>query len=251
MLVIGRSLRESGAPSGPAEVESRTLILTTRSTMARSGGAARSPVRRSGRGSTRAFTVEALWAIKRIGSPTLSPDGSTACAAVTRFDMESNESATELWLFSTQGGKPRRLTSGDKDTEPRWSPDGRWIAFTAKRSGDDEPQLYIIAPDGGEARRLTKLATGCACVKWFRDSKRIAFVSAVWPDLRTESAQAKRRKESKQSKLKVHATERAEYRFWDHWLTDGREPHVMICDIASGRTQDVLAGTGLALPPWE
>ena len=58
-------------------------------------------------------------------------------------------------------------------------------------------------------------------------------VSAVWPDLRTESAQAKRRKESKQSKLKVHATERAEYRFWDHWLTDGREPHVMICDIAS------------------
>ena len=176
-----------------------------------------------------------------------------ACAAVTRYDMETNESATELWVFPTRrdGGEPRRLTGGEKDTEPRWSPDGRLIAFTGKRGGDEEPQVYVIAPDGGEARRLTSLATGCSCVKWFPDSKRIAFVSSVWPDLRTQDEQAKRRREMKQSKVKAHATERAEYRYWDHWLTDGREPHVMICDVASGRSRDALAGTGLALPPWE
>jgi dipeptidyl aminopeptidase/acylaminoacyl peptidase len=46
-------------------------------------------------------------------------------------------------------------------------------------------------------------------------------------------------------------TERAECRYWDHWLADGREPHVFVCDVASGRCHDVLAGTGLALPPWE
>src|SRR5215472_3699014 len=202
------------------------------------------------------LSVEALWEIKRVASPTLSPDGALACAAVTSADMATNESSTELWLFPTglagaSGLKARRLTAGDKDSEPKWSPDGRWIAFTAKRKDDDEPQIYLIAPDGGEARRLTKVANGCAALKWFGDSKRIAFVSSIWPDLATDAEQAKRRKERKDTKVKAHVTERAEFRYWDHWLTDGREPHVFVCDVGSGRCRDALAGTGLALPPWE
>src|SRR5215472_15281442 len=93
------------------------------------------------------LTIENLWAIKRIGSPTSSPDGSMACAAVTIYDMEKNEGRTELWLFPADGGRARRLTAGDKDSEPVWSPDGRWIAFTAKRKDDEEAQIYLIAPD--------------------------------------------------------------------------------------------------------
>jgi dipeptidyl aminopeptidase/acylaminoacyl peptidase len=200
--------------------------------------------------------VEALWAIKRVAAPTLSPDGATACAAVTSYDMKKNDSVTELWLFPTglagkSAAKPRRLTGGDKDSDPKWSPDGRWIAFTAKRKDDDEPQVYLIAPDGGEARRLTAVATGCAALKWFPDGKRIAFVSWVWPDLASDAEQAKRRKERREAKVKAYITERAEFRFWDRWLTDGREAHLMVCDVATGRCRDVLAGTGLALPPWD
>jgi len=203
------------------------------------------------------FDVEALWAIKRIGPPTLAPDGSVACAAVTSYSMEKNVGTTELWLFPTGLGpsrslaKPRRLTAGDKDSDPRWSPDGSRIAFTAKRKDDAEAQIYLIAPDGGEATRLTDLATGASAIKWFPDGKRIAFVSWVWPDLRSASAQAKRLKERKDAQVKAYVSERGEYRFWDHWLTDGREPHVFACDVGSGRCVDVLAGTGLALQPWE
>ena len=201
--------------------------------------------------------VDALWALKRIGPPTLSPDGRLACAPVTSYDMETNEPTTELWLFPT--GLParatalrtRRLTAGDKDSDPRWSPDGRHIAFTAKRKDDTEPQVYVIAPDGGEAIRLTSLATGAAGVKWFPDGKRIAFISSVWRDLRSAGAQAKRMRARKESKVKAHVTERAEFRFWDHWLTDGREPHVFAVDVTGGRATDLLEGTGLALPPWE
>jgi dipeptidyl aminopeptidase/acylaminoacyl peptidase len=199
--------------------------------------------------------VEALWAIKRIGTPTLSPDGATACAAVTSYDMDRNEGRTELWLFDTGFGgtrrRPRLLTAGDKDSGPRWSPDGRNIAFTAKRKDDAEPQVYLIAVDGGEARRLTTLATGCGSLKWFPDGRRIAFVSNVWRDLVGDAAQAKRLKERKDAKVKAHVTERGDYRFWDHWVTDGREPHVFACTIATGQCEDLLAGSGLALPPWE
>jgi len=197
------------------------------------------------------LTVENLWAIKRIGSPTCSPDGRSACAAVTAYDMEKNEGRTELWLFPTDGGRSRRLTAGDKDSEPVWSPDGRWIAFTAKRKDDEEAQIYLIAPDGGEARRLTSISTGALALRWFPDSKRIAFVSWVWPDLEGDPAQAKRKRERKDDKVKAHRSERKEYRFWDHWLADGREPHVFAADAATGRCRDLLARTGLALQPWE
>ncbi len=201
--------------------------------------------------SRRPLTVEDLWALERIGTPTLSPDGLTACAAVTAYDMEKNEGRTELWLFPTNGIRARRLTAGDKDSEPCWSPDGKWIAFAAKRKDDEEAQIYLIAPDGGEARRLTSVATGAFGLRWFPDSKRIAFISWVWPDLSTDHAQAKRQKERKEAKVKAHVSERSEYRFWDHWLTDGREPHVLAADVATGRARDLLAGTGIALQPWE
>ncbi|HVO90233.1 MAG TPA: S9 family peptidase [Casimicrobiaceae bacterium] len=202
--------------------------------------------------------VNALWAIKRIGTPTISPDGSLACAAVTSYDMQRNEGTTELWLFPTGMGSaaaalraPRRLTAGDKDSDPRWSPDGRWIAFTAKRKDDSEAQVYLIAPDGGEAKRLASVSTGALAIKWFPDSKRIAFVSWVWPDLDGDAAQGRKLKERKDSKVKALSIERAEYRYWDHWVADGREPHIFVCDLATGRFRDVLQGTGYALQPWD
>src|SRR5687768_9666304 len=99
------------------------------------------------------FHVDALWAIKRIGAPTLAPDGRLACASVTSFSMDKNEGTTELWLYPTGAGngarsmnRPRRLTAGDKDSDPRWSPEGSRIAFTAKRKDDSEAQIYLIAP---------------------------------------------------------------------------------------------------------
>jgi Tol biopolymer transport system component len=177
--------------------------------------------------------------------------------------MESNEGHTELWLYPTgfvtarrDGGgatstKPRRLTAGDKDSDPKWSPDGRWIAFAAKRKDDDEPQVYLIAPDGGEAKRLTNLAGGCASLKWFADGTRIAFVSWVWPALATNALQAKRKKEIKDAKVKAHVTERSEFRFWDHWLTDrtcATRVHLRRCNGPLSRR---AFWTGIALPPWE
>ncbi len=194
------------------------------------------------------ITAEDIWKIKRPAQPTISPDGSQACVSVSSYSMKDNKSSSQLWLLSTFGGEPRQLTwCGEKDGEPRWSPNGSTIAFVAKRqegdSKDEEAQIYLIAPDGGEARRLTNIATGVSGVKWFPDSRRLAFISWVWPDTKGEKAQAKRYKEHKDSKVKAHVVEHAAYRFWDHWLSDGRVPHVFVVEVESGKTRDLFAGT--------
>jgi len=200
----------------------------------------------------RPITIEDLWRLERLGSPSLAPDGAQAVAAVTRFSMDDNKSQSSLWLLSTLGGEPRRLTSGgDKDGQPRWSPRGDLIAFTAKREQegrkDTETQLYLIAPDGGEARRAAEVATGVEGFRWSPDGRRLVFISWVWPGLEGSKAQAKRHKEFSERKETGYVTDEAMYRFWDRNLPMGRVPHLHVLDIARdgtpGKVRDLFEGT--------
>ena len=198
---------------------------------------------------TRRLRAEDLWRLARPAQPTLSPDGAQVCVSVSTYDMEENKGASKLWLLSTFGGKPRPLTeAGEKDGEPRWSPDGTRIAFVARRDKDDEPQLWLIAPDGGEARRVTRMPTGVSGIKWFPDSRRVAFISWVWPDCAGYKAHEARYKEHKDSKVKAHVVEHEAYRYWDHWLSDGRVPRLFVVDVQSQRITDLFFGTPYELP---
>ena len=199
------------------------------------------------------LTVDDVWKFERIGGLSLAPDGAQAVCSVSSYAKEENSSQSSLWLLSTYSGAELPLTfCGEKDGQPAWSPIGDQIAFVAKREQqgkkDDSPQLYLIAPDGGEARRISTFASGVEAFKWFPDGRRIAFIAWVWPDMKGAKAQAKKLKEFKERKATGYATGEAQYRFWDQNLPMGRVPHLHVLDIASGRVTDLFEGTGYEIP---
>jgi dipeptidyl aminopeptidase/acylaminoacyl peptidase len=115
-----------------------------------------------------------------LSPPTLAPDGSRVVVAVTRPDLDADEYRGSLWSVPLDGGAPVRLTRGQQDTAPRFSPDGRWIAFL-RREPKGKPQLHVLPTDGGEAIALTDLPGGAGAPSWSPDSRTLAFAARV-PD---------------------------------------------------------------------
>lgn len=200
----------------------------------------------------RKLTVEDLWHLKRIGAPSISPDGSRVVVELTTWNIDKNESTSELWILATDGSSRQQLTnSGGKNSGPRWSPDGRSIAFVTKRAGDDNTQIYLINPEGGEARRLGKLPTAPSGLKWAADSGAVYCVGWTWPDCANDAAHAKREQDLKEAKSKAIVITDATFRYWDHFIADGKRPMVYAVNVATGQHRNLLAGTGKSMPPYE
>jgi dipeptidyl aminopeptidase/acylaminoacyl peptidase len=125
-----------------------------------------------------------VYALTSAADPRLSAGGLYVAYVVNRIDRDANAYRAAIWLAALDDSvEPRQLTSGERrDWSPRWSPDGRWIAFVSNREGDEETapgQLYVLPADGGEPRRLTDGKEGVDSIAWSPDSRRIAFTRRV------------------------------------------------------------------------
>jgi dipeptidyl aminopeptidase/acylaminoacyl peptidase len=195
------------------------------------------------------ITHEALWMMKRVGSPVVSPDGKWVVYSVSEPSYETDKAVSDLWLVPADGLKaPRRITNTKApEGGVAWSPDSSSIAFTTKRESDDAEQVYILnLAEGGEARRLTSVSTGASNPKWRPDGKAILFESLVYPNALDDEANKKIAAERKARKYNVRTYEHFPIRFWNQWLDD-RQPTLMVQSVEPGsQPKDILSATVLA-----
>ena len=122
-------------------------------------------------------TLDELVTLKSIGGTQISPDGKWIAYTVSYGDLKQDAFITQIWLATTDTGKSLQLTRGDKSsTTPRWSPDGRWLAFLSNRV-EDKNQIFLIDPSAGEAQQLTKSETAINSFEWSEDGRTIAYTA--------------------------------------------------------------------------
>src|SRR5579875_1982653 len=129
---------------------------------------------------TRPLHHHDLWTIPVPSDPRLSPDGRLVAYVVTVPDPEADDYRSTIWLADAAGGQARQLTNGPHDGAPRWSPDGRTLAFLGAKGGEGQaPQLHLLRLDGGEPLRLTDRKEGAGEPVWSPDGTRLAFAAGL------------------------------------------------------------------------
>jgi dipeptidyl aminopeptidase/acylaminoacyl peptidase len=186
----------------------------------------------------RPATFDDVLNLKAVQAATVSPDGSQVVYTVAQWESDDGrmERRTRVWKVATSGSSPaRQISFGERDAQPQWSPDGKYISFVSPRGGSDaKAQIYVMYADGGEAWKLTDAKENVSAYSWSPDSTRIAYV-ATDPRSADEEANVKKRDDERV------------------FEGDFRYQHAWIVDVATKQATRITDGSSYTVqgaPSW-
>lgn len=201
----------------------------------------------------RGITPEDYFAFEFISDPHISPDGKLVAYVLTKVDRGQNRRNSSIWMVASDGSRApwQFTTSPQNSTSPRWSPDGKSLAFLSSRpesvpapaptpganaAASAEPpraQIYLLSMNGGEAKRITNLKNGVSVFRWSPDGSRFIVVSRIGP--------GDRRPENK-DRSDVRHYKNTSYKFNDTGWFDDRRGHLWVVDVKSGGAKQITEG---------
>jgi dipeptidyl aminopeptidase/acylaminoacyl peptidase len=159
-------------------------------------------------------TLEQSLSLRTVASPVISPDGRFIAYLVNETDWEDNSFKTQIWVYDAASGERYQLTSSRKGSaSPRWSPDGKRLAFLSAR--DARTQIHLISPAGGEAIQATDFDADVQSFDWSPDGRRFALLSPGPRD------KAKKEREDKFGDFEIVNADYQNVRLW-------------VCDVPAG-----------------
>jgi dipeptidyl aminopeptidase/acylaminoacyl peptidase len=202
----------------------------------------------------RPFTFEDMMQLKRIGEPSVSPDGKWVAFSAVDVNLEANTKTPHLWIVPITSGDAKRLTpeSGSGEDRLRFSPDGKRVLFESAKDGSS--QIYVQDFDttngslAGDAKKVTSISTEASGSMWSPDGKSILFVSPVWPDCNDDACNKAKDEEKAKSKVKAKVFTQLMFRHWTSYF-DGKYSHLFLVSSDGGAARDLTPGAH-DVPPF-
>src|SRR3954470_1882334 len=188
----------------------------------------------------RPLAVDDVNNLRTVSAPAIDPSGAWVAYEVSSVDAKADKSFKHIWMTSWDGARTLQLTSREKESEgtPRWSPDGRYLAFISSRTDKhDNDQLWLLDRSGGEARPLTKLDGSVVDYAWSPTGREIALIvldkdpNAVDPDVKEEDR-----------KPKPIVVDRFQFKRDIDGYLGGRRQRLMMLNLATGATRRLTIG---------
>jgi len=203
----------------------------------------------------RPITVDDLFQIREVSDPQLSPDGQSVAYTVKTLLLKEDKSEERIWSEPTNGGEAIPLTAeGVSSSHPRWSPDGKYLAFLSARN-EEKTQVWLLNRSGGEAQRLTDTPQDVDDFAWSPDSTRLVVIlrDASEEELAEAHAKGKEKddKEKKPKTRKPWVIDRLQFKTDEVGYLDRRRAHLYVLDLATKNLTQITSGDyDDAHPAW-
>lgn len=191
----------------------------------------------------RAVTIDDYFQIRDVAQPELSPDSQWVAYTVRTKMLKEDKNEQRVWMVSTHGGDPLPMTSeGVSSSHPRWSPDGKYLAFLSSRNAG-KSQVWLLNRLGGEAVRLAETVQGVNDFEWSPDSARLVL---VLQDPKPEDIEAAKDKDkpapAKPKTQPPWVIDRLQFKEDTVGYLDRRRTHLYVFDLAAKTTTQVTSG---------